>query len=123
MKIYTHGRDGRHRVIGYHTGDKDVYIPFFSGARITNETLHIHTDSDEIYIPIQGKGTIWVNGKTYRLQPLVLIRVEKGEPHRVLSVDEAPFAYYAVKTTTLDDKVDLETPDELLKLMRRSNLT
>ena len=122
MKTYRHGSEGRHRVIGYHTNDSDLYIAFVSGSRITGETTHIHTDSDELYITVRGKGTIWVNGKIYRLQHGVIKRVGKGEPHRVLSVYEAPLVYYTIKINTLDDKVDIVTPPELLELMKRQGL-
>ena len=122
MKTYLHSLKGRQKILGYQTGDSDLYIAFFSANKVMEETTHLHSSSDEIYVTTKGKGTIWVNGKIYRLEPGIVRKVEKDEPHKVLSVYGGELEYIAIKTNTVDDKVELETPPELLELMKKHNL-
>ncbi|MBI4173752.1 MAG: cupin domain-containing protein [Candidatus Aenigmarchaeota archaeon] len=123
MKTYTHSMEPgqRSHVFGLVTGDHDAALGFYSGADVPGEAVHYHEESDEIYLPVRGRGAIWVAGKIYPLQPGVVRRVEKGTPHRLLSLNMS-FACYSIQVPSLGDKVELETPLPLQDLLRRHNL-
>ena len=107
MKRYLHKLNGRTKIMGYSTGDRDLSIGYFNHYKITGEDTHRHEESDEIYITTKGRGTIWVNGKILRLKPGMPLRVEKGEPHRMLSVFRGPLEVYTIKVPdNYDDKIN-----------------
>lgn len=106
MKKYNFELKGRQRVMGYSTGDSDVSISSFHGDEIVGEENHYHTDSDEIMIVVKGEGVLQVDEREVDLKPGCLIRIEKGEKHRVLKVTKAPIEYYVIKVPdNKDDKV------------------
>ncbi len=124
MKKYSYALTERKRFMGFMTGDNDLSILYSSVAEPKGEGLHYHTESDEIYLPIEGRGTLWVDGKIYRLRPGIVIRVEKGEPHQLLSVSKPPLKLCVAKTPDLsDDKVEIETPEALQRLMGRHHIS
>ncbi len=123
MKRYYHKLDGRRRFMGYSTGDTDLSIGYFNGDKFIKENTHIHRESDEIYIPVKGMATIWVNGKILRLRPGMPLRVEKGEPHCMLSIFRGPLEIYVIKVPDkYDDKIIIETPRKLNELIHKHGL-
>jgi|SRR3989344_41446 len=123
MKQFKHEPTGRQRFMGYSTNDKDVSIIFYGTDKIQGEIPHFHQDSNEVYLTTNGQGAIWINGKVYRMRPGQPIKVEKGEPHMVLSVIRGPLEYYVIKTPdTSDDRIQIETPAELTDLLKKHNI-
>ena len=91
MKKYYHPLEGKKRFMGYNSGDVNLSIQYSSKSDYKGEKPHIHTESEEIYLTLRGRATIWVNGKIHRLKPGNPIKIEKNEPHAVLSVSKGPF--------------------------------
>tara|TARA_R110000824_G_scaffold223866_3_gene411578 strand:+ start:4506 stop:4841 length:336 start_codon:yes stop_codon:yes gene_type:complete len=106
MRLYKHPLQGKHRFMGFKTNDTDISIAVASVDELYDEDYHYHKESDEIYITAEGQGTLEIENKLYLLEPGKVIRVEKGEKHRVVSVDMSPFTVYALKVPDIvDDKV------------------
>ena len=123
MRRFRHKLEGRQKVAGFVEGEKSVRIGYFKAFKVFGECTHVHERSDEFYITARGKGTIWVNGKIMRLRPGMPLKVERGEPHRLLSVYEGPLELYVIKVPDeFDDKKRVETPKELKELMERHKL-
>lgn len=55
---------------------------------------HIHENQEDILYPLQGKGTMWVDGTgEFLLQPGVIVRVPKGIKHKITEVTEDLLIY------------------------------
>jgi len=108
MKQYSYNLNARQRFTGYSTQDKDVSIGFSNLTNLKDETKHKHTESDEIYLTVKGKGKIKINEKTYEMKKGEAIRVEKEEVHEIISINEKPFEFYSVKVPDeKDDKIEV----------------
>ena len=120
MRKYNYNLEGRERICGLVTGDRDVAINRFCGEEYIGEKTHKHTQSDEIILTTRGIGTIWIEGQIYGLKPGEAIRIERGELHRVLSVSapskHGPLELLAIQVPSIDDKI-VEEPEELTKLI------
>ncbi len=55
---------------------------------------HIHENQDDILYPLEGKGTMWVDGRgEFLLQPGEIVRVPKGVKHKITEVTEYLLIY------------------------------
>ena len=59
------------------------------GGRTHPEGTHRH-DHDEVFCLVQGKGTLWIDGKTEPVHAGDVIVVEPGEEHYIYADDETP---------------------------------
>ncbi|MFC1825378.1 cupin domain-containing protein [Thermodesulfobacteriota bacterium] len=56
--------------------------------------VHFHDFSNDIIVPLAGKGKIWIKGiGESALHEGVVVNVPKGTPHRVFDVTEDFFAF------------------------------
>ena len=55
---------------------------------------HIHEEQDDILYPLQGRAMMWVQGTgDFSLEPGILVRVPKGEKHRIYDVEDDLLIY------------------------------
>jgi len=55
---------------------------------------HIHEEQDDILYLLQGKAVMWVDGTgNFLLEPGVIVRVPKGEKHKIFDVAEDLLIY------------------------------
>jgi mannose-6-phosphate isomerase-like protein (cupin superfamily) len=126
MKKYSFKSEGYQRLVGVVTGDDDIGIGYARGE-LSKVTTHKHTRSAEYYICTRGSGTIWVaprEGKPriYRLSPGIIRKIEKDEPHLLLSILREPYEVFSFQVPGGIDKVDVDEPPELKELMKRHGL-
>jgi mannose-6-phosphate isomerase-like protein (cupin superfamily) len=74
-----------------------VYV-FKPGETAHPEARHVH-DTEEIFIFIQGKGVIPIDGVDYPVQTGDVVIVEAGEDHHTRSSEDDPLvaAWYIMK--------------------------
>lgn len=76
---------------------------------INGDKLHYHKKGFEFYITTQGSGIIEIEGREIVLNNEQMIMVEPGEKHKIKSVKNTPFSFYAICTVKeKEDKVILE---------------
>ena len=75
-----------------------VYV-FKPGETAHPEARHVH-DTDEVFIFIQGKGVIPIDGVDYPVETGDVVIVEAGEDHHTRSSEEDPLvaAWYVMKS-------------------------
>ena len=72
------------------------------------EAWHYHTQTQKIFLTIDGEGVLMVEGREIRMHVGELIHVEPGEKHAVVRVTKGPMRYAVVRSQNIDDKVTLE---------------
>ena len=125
MRVYHFTGKSRERISGFSTGDLDASFGhnYQKDRKFEDENVHIHTDSDEYYLGISGKSTLWVSGRILRIGKGDLVKIEVGEPHRLLCAHRTPAELYTIKVPdTVDDKYPVETPIELRELMKKHGI-
>lgn len=71
------------------------------------EKRHYHSTSEKVYVIIQGKGVLEVDGQQVDMTPEHMIHIQPGEIHCVKSVVQSPLQFLAVTSQKIDDKVVL----------------
>jgi mannose-6-phosphate isomerase-like protein (cupin superfamily) len=70
---------------GHRSHDMDCECPACDGAG-----RHVHEDDHEVFIILQGKACIEVNGESHPLAVGDVVVCEPGEDHHLISDDEDP---------------------------------
>ena len=90
------------RLLPEHLGERKVagggvYV-FEPGETAHPEAQHVH-DVDEVFIFIQGKGVIPIDGKEYPVKTGDVVIVEAGEDHHTRSSEDDPLvaAWYVME--------------------------
>ena len=90
------------RLLPVELGDKaidhgGVYV-FKPGETAHPEARHVH-DTEEVFIFIQGKGVIPIDGVDYPVQTGDVVIIEAGEDHHTRSSNDDPLvaAWYLMK--------------------------
>ena len=75
-----------------------IYV-FKPGEVAHPEPRHVH-DVDEVFIIVQGKGVIPIDGVEYQIKTGDVVVVEAGEDHHTRSSEEDPLvtAWYLMET-------------------------
>ena len=69
-----------------------------------SEKLHLHTQSDELFLVLKGALIVEANGQQYRIGPREFCCFPKGLPHAILTI-EAPVETLMIRAPSVDDKV------------------
>jgi mannose-6-phosphate isomerase-like protein (cupin superfamily) len=70
----------------------------------SDETVHYHEKSDEIYIVLEGALHILVDGKSMHISKDEYLCVPKGLPHKLIKVD-TPHKSFVIRGPSIQDKV------------------
>lgn len=72
---------------------------FKPGETAHPEPRHVHEDADEVFIFIQGKGVVPIDGVGYPVVTGDVVIVEAGEDHHTRSSEEFPLvaAWYMME--------------------------
>ena len=77
--------------------------------------IHAHKDNEEVYIILNGKGTMTVDGETFNLEPLDFIRISPAGERTIKASDNEPLEYVCIQTKenslgnyTADDAIMIE---------------
>ena len=65
---------------------------------------HLHTDSDEVYIVLEGAMRIEIDGATMIVQAGEFLCVRAGVVHQVIEMT-APAKWFVVRAPSVDDKL------------------
>jgi|SRR3989344_6118438 len=108
MKSYKFRNDSKGKKAGGFTESEKIL--FSEGYNLEKEERHFHIESDEYYLTVSGCGLIEIEKNFYVMKPSEVIKVEKGEKHRIANVyDEkryGQFIHYAIKIPdNSDDKI------------------
>jgi len=66
--------------------------------------VHYHTNSDEIYIVLEGAMNLTVNGKSICIEEGEYLCVARHEPHQLLSV-KVPHKSFVIRGPSIQDKI------------------
>lgn len=70
----------------------------------SDDMEHYHTNSDEIYIVLEGAINLTVNGNAVRIVEGEHVCVQRGEKHQLISV-EVPHRSFVMRGPSIQDKV------------------
>jgi mannose-6-phosphate isomerase-like protein (cupin superfamily) len=71
----------------------------------TRHRLHLHEQSWEHYVVLEGSKTLLVDGQLVKLEPGELLQVPPGVPHTVYR-RQAPYKGFTFRVPVLDDKIE-----------------
>ncbi|MEQ5839515.1 cupin domain-containing protein [Paraburkholderia acidicola] len=77
---------------------------------------HAHRESDEIYIVLEGKMVIAVDGELFDVAANEVLCVPSGTVHQLMDV-EVPHRSLVLRSPSVNDKVE-ETPSESVTIAR-----
>ena len=69
----------------------DTYSPAGSGP-----PRHVHDDADELFVLVEGRVEIWLEGETQVLQAGQSARIPKGAEHTFRVTDDGPARKYVI---------------------------
>ncbi len=69
------------------------------------EHPYYHTDTQKIFITLEGKGVLNVNGQSVIMEPEAMIHLEPGDIHFVEKISDAPLKFVAITSAKINDKV------------------
>ncbi|MGQ9513876.1 MAG: cupin domain-containing protein [Thermoproteota archaeon] len=92
--------DGVFKIGPLFTGGLHFYTP--GEISHSEEERHIHEDHDEIFIGLQGKGTLEVEGKSYPINIGDIYLIEPGESHHVMADEMDPILLLWIGARRLD---------------------
>lgn len=110
--------EGKQRIMSWETGDMDVCLLKYKGKTLpTDEVLHYHKKSTELYIVTAGEGVLYVEGIRHVIRKDDLYKVKPGEVHAIIKVNPlAGIEFFCIKTPNIiDDKVVVGSIDEILE--------
>ena len=70
-----------------HHGGLHFYTP---GEYSHPEGHHLHQDSEEVFVCLQGRATLMVDGAEYEMGVGDIVLIEPGEEHHLLADEENP---------------------------------
>ncbi len=77
--------------------------------------VHAHKDNEEIYIILNGAGTMIIDGESFDLEPLDFVRVSPEGKRQLKASDDKPLEYICIQTKenslgnyTQDDAIMIE---------------
>lgn len=77
-------------------------LHFFKAGEVAHseEVRHVHTDHCEIFINLQGRGVVEIEGIDHAFEPGDVILIDPGESHHVRSDNHEPLVnlWLAVET-------------------------
>ena len=83
----------------------------------TSDSWHRHADAEHAIVVFEGRGTVTVGDVTETLEPLVGIRVDPDQPHRVQNTGRVPLRYFVCISPGSDpvsDRLPAEAPPRRL---------
>ena len=84
---------------------KDVQIIYNCADKSWSDANeHFHTNSDEVYIVLEGAMHLNVNGSPVRINKGEYLCVRRGEKHQLISVD-VPHTSFVIRGPSVQDKV------------------
>jgi mannose-6-phosphate isomerase-like protein (cupin superfamily) len=69
----------------------------------SDEDVHIHSDSEEYYLLLQGMLRFHVDGQIYSLHPREILAIQKGVPHAVVG-GEGLIEHFGFRTPAIADR-------------------
>lgn len=75
-------------------------------VRVTKGTTHHHTDYDEVYYLLSGRGSITIAAMEYELRPGAVVVIPRGLPHSLEAVegDTLEFIIFGTPAMSIDDE-------------------
>jgi mannose-6-phosphate isomerase-like protein (cupin superfamily) len=71
---------------------------------ITDSVRHYHRDCTEVYYILEGRGKMELNDETVDIEPAMVIFIEPGTRHRVISADGIRAIVFSVPPFQADDE-------------------
>lgn len=74
-------------------GSQNLAITWVEGGRHSGQAAHAHTDQEQVYVIIRGRGVITVGKEQQEVRPGTLVFVPQATPHAIRNIGEEPLAY------------------------------
>lgn len=60
--------------------------------------VHVHTNNEELYIVLEGKGELWIDGETLPIQAGDSFRIDPAGKRAIRAAADSSFKYICIQT-------------------------
>ena len=79
-------------------GSRHMTVTWITVPTGVSQELHSHEEAEQVYVVVQGTGTLSTTGDTEALQPGDLALIPPATDHTIANEDEAPLALLSVQS-------------------------
>lgn len=60
--------------------------------------VHVHTNNEELYIVLEGKGELWIDGETLPIQAVDSFRIDPAGKRAIRAAADSSLKYICIQT-------------------------
>ena len=93
-------------------GSRHLSITWVEGEPGSQQTLHAHPDSEQVYVIVAGRGLMHVADEEQQVGPGTLIFIPKGALHAIRNVGSEKLVYVSATSPPFDPTGLYEPPPD-----------
>jgi mannose-6-phosphate isomerase-like protein (cupin superfamily) len=78
---------------GRPSGSRNLAITWVEGAPGSRQEVHAHSDSEQVYVIVRGRGVMTVGGEEEEVSAGTLVLVPPGAGHAILNTGDEPLVF------------------------------
>ena len=92
-------------------GSRHMTVTWIEVAPGVSQELHTHEEAEQVYVVVQGTGTLSTTGDTELLEPGDLALIPPASDHRIANEGEVPLALVSVQSpaVSVDETLGRQT--------------
>jgi mannose-6-phosphate isomerase-like protein (cupin superfamily) len=79
-------------------GSRNLAITWVEAARGSQQPLHAHARSEQVYVIVRGRGEMIVGAERQKVDTGTMIFIPPRTPHAIRNVDDEPLVYVSASS-------------------------
>jgi mannose-6-phosphate isomerase-like protein (cupin superfamily) len=103
--VNVRGGQVSHLLFAPEFGSRNVTVTWVRGEPGSQQDVHAHRDSEQIYVIVRGRGTMIVDGEEREVEAGCAILIPPLSRHAIRNTDGEPLEYISATAPPLDSRV------------------